>query len=105
MLHLKFYDEDALRKTGDHRRALHEDHGRGHYNSFWPKSGDALAKKLARAIARDTRPVTEVDPATVDTSRMVIVDDRGYHAVDGRQVAALRRSPLQVLPERFREAL
>jgi hypothetical protein len=84
---------------------VHEQHGRGHTNSFWPHGGDALAQKLARAVAPGDGPVTEVNPAAVDTSGMVIVDERGYHSVDGRQVAALRKSPLQTLPARFREAL
>ena len=105
MLHLKFYDERAVREVGDHRRALHEEHGRGHTNSFWPRGGDALAALLARAVATDEGPVTEVDPAAVDTAGMVVVDDNGFHAVDGRQVAALRKSPLQTLPARFRESV
>jgi len=102
MLHLKFADESAVREVGDRRREAHERQGRGHTNSFWPKGGDALVKRLARAVTTEAGPVEEVDPAAIDTTRMVIVDDRGYHAVDGRQIAALRKSPLQTLPERFR---
>ena len=105
MLHLKFSDVQLVREVGDRRRAVHETHGRGHSNSFWPRGGDALVKKLARSIAAQTGPVTEVEPRAVDTTGMVVVDDKGFHAVDGRQVAALRRSPLQTLPERFRQAL
>jgi len=100
MLHLKFYDEQAVREVGDRRRAVHEEHGRGHSNSFWPKGGDALVRTLARATG-GAGPVTEVDPAAIDTTGMILVDDRGYHAVDGRQIASLRKSPLQTLPARF----
>ena len=105
MLHLKFSDEGLVREVGNRRRAVHETHGRGHSNSFWPRGGDALVKTLARSIAAQTEPVTEVEPRAVDTTGMVVVDDKGFHAVDGRQVAALRRSPLQTLPERFHQAL
>jgi hypothetical protein len=105
MLHLKFYDERALREVGDHRRALHEAHGRGHSNSFWPRGGDALVKLLARSFTTSAGPVEELDPAAIDTSGIVIADDNGFHSVDGRQVASLRRSPLRTLPARYREAL
>jgi hypothetical protein len=105
MLHLKFFDERALRETGDRRRAAHETDGRGHANSFWPRGGDALVKLMARSFSSSDQPVTELEPATIDTSGMVISDDQGYYSVDGRQITSMKRSPLHTLPERFRHAL
>ena len=105
MLHLKFYDEAAVRAVGDRRRAVHETFGRGHTSSFWPRGGDALATRLARSITSQTAPVTEVEPTEVDTTGMVVVDERGFHRVDGRQVAVLKKSPVRTLPERYRHAL
>ena len=105
MLHLKFYDEEAAREVGDRRRAVHETLGRGHSNSFWPRGGNALVKVLARSVATGDVPVTELEPAAIDTTGLVVLDDRGYHTVDGRQIASLKRSPLQTLPERFRQTL
>ncbi len=105
MLHLKFFDEQAVREVGDRRRAVHEKLGRGHGNSFWPRGGDALVEVLSRSVATGAGPVVELEPAAIDIAGLVVADDRGYHAVHGRQVDSLENSPLQTLPERFRRAL
>jgi hypothetical protein len=105
MFHLKFFDEQALREVGDRRRAVHETHGRGHTNSFWPRGGDALVRNLARTTSTGDAPVTELEPAAIDTAGMVVVDDQGFHQAEGRQRASFRNSPLQLVPERFRQAL
>jgi hypothetical protein len=102
MLHLKFYDRDALVRVADHRRALVEADGRA-FRSNWSMGGDEMAAELDSFVG-DTPldGVPEFDPATVDLGGIVKRRDHGgYRATGAAQVKAMKQQPLARIPERL----
>ncbi|HEU5045978.1 MAG TPA: glycosyltransferase family 2 protein [Nocardioidaceae bacterium] len=102
MLHLKFYDKDALVKVSDHRRALVDADGRA-YRSNWAVGGAEMGASLASFIGdTDLDTVPEFDPATVDLGGIVKRRDHGgYRATGAAQVKAMHQQPLRRIPERL----
>jgi hypothetical protein len=102
MIHLKFYDRDALRRTADHRRSMVEADGRA-AGSSWAKGGDAMVQVLDRSVAGvDPDDVPEFDPASVDLAGLVYRDDKdGYRTMKVGQIRAMDSQPLVRIPERL----
>ncbi|HET7736818.1 MAG TPA: glycosyltransferase family 2 protein [Nocardioidaceae bacterium] len=102
MLHLKFYDRDALRRTAEHRLAMVEADGRA-AGSSWAKGGDAMVDVLDEAVAGvDPQSVPEFDPGSIDPSGLVIEDPKeGYRTVKVGQIRAMQGQPLVRIPERL----
>ena len=106
MLHLKYYDVDALQKVAKQRRETHENQGRGHPESAWPLGPDELSSRLRVWVDHpDGQEIPEFDPAEVASDNIVTDYGKGFFRTTGAQLEAMEENPLRRLPARFREAL
>jgi Glycosyl transferase family 2 len=106
LVHLKYYDRDALAGVAEARRELHEKHGRGAAGSSWSLGAKEIQKQMAGWVGGGTgEGVPELEPAEVDVSRVVRTLPNGFFRSSGRQLVAMEGNPLMVLPERFRTAV
>lgn len=112
MLHLKFYDIDALRRVADHRNRMHQLDGRAD-NTTWTRTGSELADELLSWTAPPTgadyadggADVPEFDPEELNLEAVVKkVNDGLYKSSGGGHIYAMANNPLRRLPERFRGA-
>jgi glycosyl transferase family 2 len=112
MLHLKFYDLDALRRVADHRNRMHQLDGRAD-NTTWTRTGSELADELLSWTSPvagtdhgdDGAHVPDFDPTEVDLEAAVKKMNAGlYRASGGGHIYAMTNNPLRTLPERFRSA-
>lgn len=102
MLHMKFYDREALRRVAERRNRLVEVDGRAKKSS-WSLSGDELAAKLDSFVA-DTDPeaVPEFDPRKVDLSGAVHKEEGDvWRTLREGQVKAMQTRRLWRVPERL----
>jgi hypothetical protein len=105
MLHLKYYDLDALQKVSSGRHALHQE-GRGHAKSAWGLNADEVTSKLFSWVeTSDEQGVPEFDVREPDLTRIIRSEKNGSFRARGGQLAAMERNPLRRIPERFRTAL
>jgi hypothetical protein len=103
MFHLKFADEQVLRRTARAREQIHRIEGRGHPASFWAMSEDEVAARLAR-WTEGPADLPVLDPAELDLANLVQLDEKGTWQAAANQVASLETTPLRRIPERFRTA-
>lgn len=99
LVHLKFADREALRRSAAHRKALVEADGRARRSS-WSKDAEEIVAALDRAVAEvDPADVPVFDPAEVDLAAIVEPRDGWHRAVGNGQVQALRKMPLVRIPD------
>jgi hypothetical protein len=106
MLHLKFSDRAALRRSADHRRAMFEADGHASGSNWW-RGGDEMVNRLGQ-FTKDVDPATveEFDPSAVDLSGVVIQGPKaGFRTMKQGQLRAMARQPLVRIPERLVGAL
>lgn len=102
MFHFKFADRGHLQATADRRRAMVEHDGRAGASS-WQFSGEEMVDLLDRINhdAGDVAGLREFRPPK-DLAGIVRTFDNGVtRATGARQVAAMSRRQLWVIPERF----
>lgn len=104
LFHLKFADEQLLRKSSTKREHLHRTESRGHPASFWAMPADHVVDKLAE-WTEGADDVPEFDPAEIDLDDLVRQDANGNWLTKGAQVEALDSMPLRRVPQRFRSSL
>ena len=105
MLHLKYYDVDALQTVAGQRRDTHEQQGRGHPESAWPLGPDELSSRLRRWVDHpDGQEIPEFDASEVDLESIVVDHEKGFFRTMGPQLEAMEDFPLRRLPARFRDA-
>jgi len=106
MLHLKYYDENALSQVAEHRLRIREGEGRGSPHSFWSKTPETLRSMVSSwtegTSASDSVP--ELDAGELKLKGLITQRDDGNWRSSISQVAGLASSPLRQLPERFRDA-
>lgn len=105
MIHLKYYDVDALADVADRRQHLYLNEGRGSGKSSWPLGAEAIRKQLAGWIDDAASDLPEFEAAECDLAGTVHAMDSGFFRSLGPQLGAVTDYPLRVLPERFRSAL
>lgn len=107
LLHLKFYDVDALATVAEHRHGLHEREGRGGSVSAWTQTSAELTSKLLEWTETPAgATVPEFDPDEMDLSEVVGSSAPGrFRVYGGTQLRAMDEQPLRRLPERFHSAL
>lgn len=106
LVHLKYYDVDALAKVSEHRRNLHESEGRGGVLSAWTFGPDELTSRLwSWTLTPAGESVPEFDPAGVDLSKVILSNPSGGFRADGTQLDSMSEEPLRQLPARFRSVL
>lgn len=105
MLHLKFYDIDALRIMAGRRNAMVQADGRA-TKSNWSRSADEVVSVGTQATRGvDPAGVPEFDPTPSNLAG--IVQQRGgvYRATGQGQIQAMTARPLVRIPERLRGLL
>ncbi len=106
LLHLKWSDEPTLSRVAELRHRVREEEGRGSPRSFWAKRPDQLRRKLASwtSPAGESDPVPVLDVEEVGARAVVSKRANGTWRPRGNQTTALDKTPLRVLPERYRDA-
>lgn len=100
LFHLKYYDEDELRRVAGLRRDVNEREGRG-ARSAWTREAEDLVDDLRRWVGRDeTRTALDTRRLKLPVPRDAEAD--GYFRVVGNQLKAMERGRLLRLPDRFR---
>lgn len=106
MVHLKYFDTEALVAVADARKELHDNHGRGAAASSWSLGAKEIQRQLHDWVhTSDGGEPTEFDAGQVDAGEVVRSLPNGFFRSTGRQLVAMENNPLQVLPERFRDLL
>jgi hypothetical protein len=101
MFHAKFADRDTLREAAEHRRAGVELEGRPGTTS-WKFGGDtmvSLLDKVTKGADPDLLAPFEPTPELLDG--IVRAEDDTFRARGGRQVPAMKKADLVLIPERF----
>lgn len=103
LLHLKFHDLDALRLVARERHELHVTAGVGDKGSAWALDAEQLVTRQLRWVeGASGRRTPEFVSSEPDLSRVVAKRAGKNYRSMGAQLAAMKRSPLRRLPERFR---
>ena len=106
LIHLKYYDNDALVDVADHRRDLYVNAGRGSEASSWSLGAQETQRQLTGWVAHEKgERVPEFVAAQVDVSGVVHPRANGFFRSAGQSLVAMSKSPLCVLPDRFRTAV
>jgi glycosyl transferase family 2 len=106
MVHLKYYDVEALVDVAEARRELHENHGRGAAASSWSLGAVEIQRQLHGWVEKaGDGPLPQFEPAAVDVSAVVRRLPNGFFRSTGRQLPAMEKNPLLALPDRFRSAV
>lgn len=103
LMHMKFYDQDALRELGDRRRAAFESDARG-FNSSWKLTGNEITARVAEAVSGH-RPedIPEYVPDPSALAKVVVQRPDAYESgPHSAQMATMRDQPLVRIPERLR---
>lgn len=106
MLHLKYFDEEALERVAEHRYRIRTSEGRGSPRSFWSKSPDTLKQMLSGWTSGDREgdSVDLLDVSELELRHLVTIQPDGSWRPEANQVDSLDRFPLRRLPDRFRGA-
>jgi len=104
LVHLKYYDVDALRTVAAQRQRVNTTEGRGSPLSAWNVPAEELVERLDTWVAAAAGDVAVLEPSRVPVSEFVTEGPNGFRA-RGRQLAAMDRRPLRRLPERYRRML
>lgn len=99
MVHLKFADQDLLRRTSELRNAVHASTGLTEQSS-WAVSGDDLAGRLA-SFAAGADEAADYDARALDLDALVQVRGDAHEAAGRRQLVEMAEHPLLRLPDRF----
>lgn len=106
LLHLKYFDVDALVDVADRRQELHLQEGRGSAKSSWPLGAEAIRQQLADWVEDATiADLPEFAAEECDLAGTIHAMPSGFFRSMGPQLAAMTDYPLRLLPERFRSAL
>ena len=106
LIHLKYYDNDALVDVADRRFELYVKAGRGAKRSSWPLGAQEMQRQLAGWVAHGPADrIPEFAPEHVDLSAVVHRRENGFFRSSGQSLRAMANNPLCVLPGRFRTAV
>ncbi len=106
LIHLKYFDVQAMQTVVEQRRDAHVNEGRGGSVSAWTKGEAELTSLLQSWVQHSpTTDIPEFDPYEPDLSGIVGAPRRGYFRSSGPQLKAMRDNPLRQLPERYRTVL
>jgi hypothetical protein len=106
LVHLKYYDVEALVGVAQARKDLHDNFGRGAAASSWSLSAVEIQRQLLAWVEKaGDGPLPELEPADIDVSTVVRQQQNGFYRSTGRQLVAMENNPLMVIPARFREAV
>jgi hypothetical protein len=106
LVHLKYYDVEALVGVAQARKDLHDNFGRGAAASSWSLSAVEIQRLLLAWVEKaGDGPLPELEPADIDVSTVVRQQQNGFYRSTGRQLVAMENNPLMVIPARFREAV
>jgi len=107
MLHLKFYDMEALQRVSEQRRIAHKRDGKGSRQSAWPLGYDKISGRLRSWLAAsgDGQTIPDFDPSALDLAAVVHERDDGFYRSVGQWSSAMADNPVRQLPQRFRTAL
>jgi hypothetical protein len=99
LLHMKYHDEQHLRRVAELRHHTFVTHERGGQSSAWTHEADALVSRMRRWVDGD--PV-----GTLDTQRLSLpvpqpARGEGFFRVAGNQLSAMEDNELLQLPQRF----
>lgn len=101
MVHLKFYDREALRRVATHRRRMVDTDGRA-AKSNWSRDAEEMVAMLDEFVGTtDPAAVPEFDPRQVDLSTIVQPKGDAFRAVGQGQVQAMAKVPLWRVPDRL----
>jgi hypothetical protein len=101
MVHLKFYDREALRRVATHRRRMVDTDGRA-AKSNWSRDAEEMVAMLEEFVGgSDPGAVPEFDPRQVDLSTIVQPKGDAFRAVGQGQVQAMAKVPLWRVPDRL----
>jgi hypothetical protein len=102
MFHAKFADRDTLREAAEHRRAGVELEGRPGTTS-WRFGGDTMVSLLDKIAKKaDLDAVKPFEPTPALLEGIVREEEDTFRARGGRQVPAMKKAELVLIPERFR---
>jgi len=103
LVHLKYYDVEALADVAEARKDLHDNLGRGAAASSWSLGAVEIQRQLHSWVKNaGDGPLPELEPAEVDVSNVVRQQQNGFYRSTGRQLVAMENNPLRAIPERFR---
>lgn len=106
LIHLKYYDVDALVEVADRRRDLYHNEGRGSARSAWPLGAQAILEKLAGWVAEASGgDPPAFAPEECDLAATVHAMASGFYRSRGPHPGVVTDYPLRVLPDRFRSLL
>ena len=105
LIHLKYYDNEALVDVAEGRRELYVKAGRGAKRSSWPMGAEEMQRQLAGWVAHGPADrIPEFAPEQVDLSAVVHRRENGFFRSSGQWLGAMANNPLCLLPDRFRTA-
>jgi hypothetical protein len=106
LLHLKYYDNQALGPVAEARKHSYDTERRGAAASAWSLGSAESQRQLADWVGgADADDVPELDPRAIDVTKVVHRRDNGFFRSSGQSLVAMNNNPLFVLPERYRSVL
>jgi hypothetical protein len=106
LVHLKYYDSDALGLVAEARRHSYDNERRGAAASDWSLGGTESRRLLGGWVrCAELDQVREFDPCDLDLTGVVVQKENGFFHSTGPPLEAMEAGPLMMLPDRFRSVV